>query len=197
MTIYYLIKNRERPYFFSKRWFVVWMKRCLHFFGLLQILLVRYICIVRGAKIGDLSIIEGTKIRGNLKNLHVGRETVIAKSVHFALHDKIFIGSNVVINSGVQVLTASHDIKDPKWSMYSRNIIIEDYAWIATNAMILPGVKIGKYAIVGAGAVVRNDVPDGSICIGNPAKVVGMRSSENIDYSPVILCSPYEAWIGH
>jgi len=146
--------------------------------------------------VGALAIIEGTPISGKLSNLVIGDETFIARTVNFALHNKILIGSRVVINNGVQLLTASHDLKDPLWSMYSKPIVIEDYAWIATNAIILPGVKIGRRAVVGAGAVVRSDVQDGMVCVGNPAKEVGVRAASDCKYRPVVFCSAYEAWIG-
>ena len=51
-------------------------------------------------------------------------------------------------------------------------IIIKKGAWIGAGASILPGVTVGKYAIVGAGAIVTKDVPDYSVVVGTPAKVV-------------------------
>lgn len=77
-----------------------------------------------------------------------------------------------------------------------KSINVGDYAWIATNAIILPGVSIGKGAVVGAGAVVRRDVPEYAIVIGNPASVQIIQRTMDLNYSPVILNAPFEAWIG-
>lgn len=128
-------------------------------------------------------------------NLEIGERTFIAKSVNLALHNKIKIGSRVVINSGAQILTASHRLDDIYWSTYSKPITIEDYAWIATNAIILPGVTIGIGAVVGAGAVVNRDVGAFEIVNGNTAKFVKNRIGD-LNYCPVRLCAPYEAWLG-
>ena len=65
--------------------------------------------------------------------------------------NKIKIGSNVVVNSGVQFLTASHHLNDSSWRQYSKAIHVDDFAWVATNAVILPGVTIGRGAVVWRG----------------------------------------------
>jgi acetyltransferase-like isoleucine patch superfamily enzyme len=72
------------------------------------------------------------------------------------------------------------------------NIIVEDDVWIGTNAFIMPGIKIGKGAIVGACAVVTKDIPPYAIATGNPACIVKYRFSEdlirkliNIDFSKI------------
>lgn len=57
-------------------------------------------------------------------------------------------------------------------------IRIQKGAWIGANAVILAGVSVGKYAIVGAGAVVTKDVPDYAVVVGNPAKVIKMLDAE-------------------
>jgi len=68
------------------------------------------------------------------------------------LHDEVRIGSHVCINDGVVILTASHDVNDPHWRAVTKPVVIDDYAWIATGATILPGVRIGRGAVVGASA---------------------------------------------
>ena len=113
-----------------------------------------------------------------------------------ALHDQVTIGRRVVINDGVLVLTASHHLDDPHWRLKPSPIRIGDYAWIAQNAVLLPGVTIGKGAVVGAGAVVRCDVPDYGLAIGNPAVIKPGRRTTQLDYSPVRMMAPLEAWLG-
>ncbi len=55
-------------------------------------------------------------------------------------------------------------------------IIIEDDAWLGFGAIVLSGVHIGKGAVIGAGAVVTHDVPEGAVAVGSPARVVKMRN---------------------
>ena len=63
-------------------------------------------------------------------------------------HDRIQIGNCVVINDGVRIITGSHDIHSPTYEHVFAPIVIEDHAWIATDAMILKGVTLGKGAVV-------------------------------------------------
>ena len=60
-------------------------------------------------------------------------------------------------------------------------VLIEDDVWIGARAIILPGLRIGKGAIVGAGSVVTKDVPPYAICVGNPARVIKSRIDQNMD----------------
>ncbi len=106
------------------------------------------------------------------------------------------IGCNVCINDGAKLLTASHDLKDTKWRSFAEGIIIDDFAWVATDATILPGVRIGKGAVVGAGAVVARDVPDFAVAIGNPAQVRENARERSLDYSPVRSQAVSNAWLG-
>jgi maltose O-acetyltransferase len=150
----------------------------------------------KGVEIGALSIVYELQVNGNPRNIRIGDSVFIGSSVHFAPHAKIIIGNYVVINDGVKILTASHDLTDPLWRMYSQDVQIEDYAWIATSAIILPGTIIGRGAVVGAGAVVKGNVPPGAIVSGNPAKLHSKNRTEELSYDPVLFCAPYEAWIG-
>ncbi|HAX22551.1 MAG TPA: acetyltransferase [Hydrogenophaga sp.] len=195
MRLDYLWRNRERPNLFSKRWFVVWVKRSLTSVTLLEICFAVWKCKFRGGKVGSLSIINRTPLSGKLSNLNIGESTYIAKTVNIALHEKVTIGSFVSINDGVQILTASHDLNSKTWNTYAKEIKIGDFAWIASNAILLPGVTIGRGAVIGAGAVVRKDVPDGHVMSGNPALKVAERCTA-LEYSPVKFFSPYEAWLG-
>jgi acetyltransferase-like isoleucine patch superfamily enzyme len=62
----------------------------------------------------------------------------------------------------------------------SAPISVGDGAWVGYNAIILPGVKIGTGAVVGAGAVVTNDVPDWTVVVGVPASPIAVRSTEGL-----------------
>lgn len=90
---------------------------------------------------------------------------------------KIIMGNNVDIARGVWIFTLEHDPHDDYHGQSSGDVILEDYVWIASRATILPGVKIGRGALVAAGAVVTKDVPEMAIVGGVPAKIIGMRRS--------------------
>lgn len=96
---------------------------------------------------------------------------------------KLTIGENVMMAPDVKILTLGHnyhrtDIPMCDQGEYASEVIIGNDVWIGIRAIILPGVKIGDGAIVGAGAVVTKDVPPYSIVGGVPAKVIKKRKSE-------------------
>ena len=74
-----------------------------------------------------------------------------------------------------------HDYNAPNYNDVGGNIEIKDYAWLASRCTILPGVTIGKGAVVATGAIVTKNVPDYTIVAGVPAKKIGMRN-ENLTY---------------
>jgi acetyltransferase-like isoleucine patch superfamily enzyme len=116
-------------------------------------------------------------------------------AVTIALHEKVVIGKNVCINDGVQLLTASHDVNDPQWKYVKAQIIIDDYAWIAIDAIILPGTHIGKGAVVGAGAIVNRDIAPGDIVAGNPAKPIGKKRCDELNYDPCEFLEANRVWL--
>ncbi len=194
--IFFLWRNREKPGIFSKRWVVVWGKRVINAAGLFKIIIRRMPHVFHGVSVGDLTIIYGLEVNGPSGNLVIGEHTFIGRDVHVSTHAIITIGSFVCINDDVRLLSASHDVTDSYWRSFNRPIIIKDYAWIATGAIIMPGITIGKGAVVGAGAVITRDVPDYAVAFGNPAQIRHDRRNQNLLYDPVIFAAPYEAWIG-
>ena len=136
-----------------------------------------------GAKIGDGCRINRLTTLFLAENIQVGDDTIINDCLlqAWAL---IKIGNNVIINDGVILLTGSHNVHSPTFEGKLKPIHIGNYAWIATNAMILGGVTVGEGAVVGAGAVVREDVPPYGIVIGNPSQLVGYRRCKAFTYSP-------------
>ncbi len=89
--------------------------------------------------------------------------------------DNISIGKNCCIGEDVRLLTGSHDITSPHFNLVTKPIMIHDNVWIATGAIILPGVTIGEGAVVAAGAVVTKDVEAWTVVGGNPAKAIKER----------------------
>jgi len=187
---------RERPPFAAKRWFVVWAKRALQFRPLMSITLRRRKLRARGMEIGSLSVIDTLKLDGPGSNFSIGERTFIAHNAELVALERITIGSRVVINDRVTILTGSHHVGDPAWRQFRKPVRIEDYAWIAIGATILPGVTIGYGAVVGAGAVVTKDVPPLAVATGNPATMRLDVRPRDLDYDPVIFLAPFEAWVG-
>ena len=83
------------------------------------------------------------------------------------------MGNNVTLASGSRILT--HDGSTKKIVGYSRvgRVDIGDDVFIGAGAIVLPNVKIGSRVVIGAGAVIARDIPDNSVVVGNPAKIIG------------------------
>ena len=88
---------------------------------------------------------------------------------------KVKIGDNAQIAPNVAIYTAGHPIHPDSRNSgyeYGIDITIGDNVWIGGNTCIMPGVTIGNNVVVGAGAVVTKDIPDNSLAVGVPAKVI-------------------------
>lgn len=86
---------------------------------------------------------------------------------------KITIGNNVAFGPGVTIATVGHPIHpDYRRLMYGNPVTIENNCWIGANTTICPGVTIGKNSVVGAGSIVTKDIPENSVAVGNPCKVI-------------------------
>lgn len=128
-----------------------------------------------GAKIGRGVVIKpGVNVKYPW-NLSVGNYSWIGEGAWLDSLAPIAIGSNVCISQGAYLCTGNHDWNDPHFGLIVKSIIIEDGAWIGARATVLPGVTIGSHAVAAAGAVVTKDVPDWTICVGNPAVPVKRR----------------------
>ena len=108
-------------------------------------------------------------------NISIGDQSSIGEHAWVYGLDKIVIGSHCCIGEDVRLLTGSHDVHSSCFDLVTRPIAVQDNVWIATGAIVLPGVTIGEGAVVAAGAVVTKDVPPWTVVAGNPAKVVKRR----------------------
>jgi len=115
-------------------------------------------------------------------NFKIGKNSIINQKCRLDNRGSITIGDNVSISAEVCILTAEHDPQSSDFSGGVRPVNIEDYVFIGTRAMILPGVTLGKGSFIAAGAVVTKDVPPFTIVAGVPAKPIGIRRSD-LDYS--------------
>lgn len=80
------------------------------------------------------------------------------------------------------IWSLNHDYNDIDFCGKGAPTEIGEYAWICSRSIILPGIKVGKGAVVASGAVVTKDVPDFAIVGGIPAKVIGYRLQKNYKY---------------
>lgn len=94
----------------------------------------------------------------------------------------IRIGDNVNISHGTKIYTLGHDIDDPMSHTVGKPVVIEDNVWIFPSVMIMPGVKVGKGAVIYPGSVVTRNIEEYSIVGGNPAKHIRFRN-KRIQYS--------------
>ena len=80
------------------------------------------------------------------------------------------------------IYNSEHDLEKGDFSVRIEPVEIGDYAFVGPRAIILPGVKVGRGAVITAGAVVTKDISDFAIVGGVPAKVIGERKNKNPNY---------------
>jgi acetyltransferase-like isoleucine patch superfamily enzyme len=105
-------------------------------------------------------------------------------------HGGLEIGNDVLIATGCVLIPANHRFDDPDrpinvQGIHRRGIVIEDDVWLGARVTVLDGVRIGRGAVVGAGAVVTADVPRYAIAVGVPARVAGSRKKNEELGEPV------------
>lgn len=115
------------------------------------------------------------------QNITIGSHSVINANVVLDGRIGIRIGDNVDIARDVHIWSLEHNPNSNTHNTRGAITIIDDYVWIASRASILPGVHIGRGAVVACGSIVTNDVEPMSIVAGIPAKEIGHRNN-NLDY---------------
>lgn len=114
--------------------------------------------------------------------ISIGKDSIIGDHVFLDGRDRLVIGDHVDIASEVLIYNSEHDINSEDFHAVSAPVEIGDYVFIGPRAVILPGVKIGKGAVVAAGAVVTKDVKEFEIVGGVPAQVIGERKFKDLHY---------------
>ncbi len=160
--------------------FVVFL---LHAVGCVPIHTVRrFFYRLAGVRIGAGSAIHTGARFYNPQNIKIGVDTIIGEKCVLDGRDNLKIGNHVDIASEVMIYNAQHDIESPDFAPEREPVVIEDYVFIGPRSIILPGVTIGKGAVVAAGAVVTKDVEEYSIVGGVPAKEIGKRALKDLNY---------------
>jgi len=126
--------------------------------------------------LGRKSLIEDFSIINNgVGDVFIGAETIVG--VSNIIIGPVEIGNNVMLAQHIVISGLNHGYEDPiippsKQPVITKKIVICDDVWIGANSVITAGVTVGKHAVVGGGSVVTKDVPEYTVVVGNPAKIV-------------------------
>jgi maltose O-acetyltransferase len=130
---------------------------------------------------GNVNVERGASF-GDGVGMSIGAYSGIGINARLNPAGGIVIGDDVMMGEDVVILTENHGFDDASKPMRLQGyqtspVVIEDDVWIGLRVIILPGVRIGRSSVIGAGAVVANDIPAYSIAGGVPAKVIKQRQS--------------------
>ena len=135
---------------------------------------VKYLEELFGRKLDDVRILTpficdfGNRVRFG-KGVFLNHSAILSASGGIEFED------GVMVAPGVRIATINHDLNNRHTIYTYGKVIIKKSAWLGMNVTVCPGVTIGRYAVVGAGAVVTKDVPDYAVVAGVPAKVIRMQ----------------------
>jgi acetyltransferase-like isoleucine patch superfamily enzyme len=118
----------------------------------------------------------------NPQNITIGHDTIIGDHCFLDGRAKLTIGNHVGIASQVLIYNDEHNIHSDNYDNSFGPVEIGDYVFIGPRAIILPDIKIGKGAVVAAGAVVTKNIPEFEIWGGIPAQKIGDRKNKNPNY---------------
>lgn len=144
-------------------------------------------------EIGEcVSIRDGVRLEavrdpfGRTPLLTIGSNTMIEQGVHIVCHNRLTIGRDVAIAARCAIVDVTHSYPNGCSGNIGSNIAnddsfveIGDGAFLGYGSVILPNVRVGKRAVIGANSVVTCDIPDFSIAAGVPAKVIRIYSHES------------------
>ena len=135
-----------------------------------------------GIQIGPKTVIHMGARFFQPRNIKIGEGTIVGDHIFLDGRAQLTIGRHVDIASEVMIYNSEHDLEKDDFGSLEAPVEIGDYVFIGPRAIILPGVKIGKGAIVAAGAVVTKSVQDYEIVGGVPARNIGERKNKDLHY---------------
>lgn len=121
----------------------------------------------------------------NYGEIEIGNDVFIAPNAWFAGR-KIRIGSHVMFGPGVMIQAGAHNVAEVGWMSqakeldrsFVKGVVIEDNTWIASNVILIDGARVCEGSVIGAGSVVTGVIPANSIAVGNPARVIRARLTD-------------------
>lgn len=122
------------------------------------------------------------RVHGKPQRLHIESTAIVNNALFNVSGGDITIGEYALFGHNVAVLTGTHDItkfgreRQTTFPRSGRDVVIEEGVWVASHALVLGPLRIGKHAVVAAGSLVLEDVPPYAVVAGRPAKVL-----KNID----------------
>jgi acetyltransferase-like isoleucine patch superfamily enzyme len=183
---FFIFIHRSKNKFYSG-----WISRNFKFFGpsstLRQVSTLvgeKYISIGENTTIGKNALLTAWDSHGGDKyfpSISIGNGCTIGDSAHITAINDITIGNNVLTGNYLLITDNAHGALNVQYldkhpslrPLISKGpVIIDDCVWIGNNVSILPGVHIGKGCIIGVGSVVTTDIPEYSIAVGSPAKII-------------------------
>ena len=130
-----------------------------------------------GGNLGEGSYVVAPISGSCVGSMKIGAHVFINSGMLAMARGGITIEDHARIAANVQLISNNHDPYDLD-ILTCKPVRICAYAWIGAGATVLPGVRVGRHAVVGAGAVVTHDVPDYAVAVGNPARVIKMLDKE-------------------
>ncbi len=136
-------------------------------------------------KLFDGNVGEGSYVAAPLQGvcfdrIKIGKRVYLNSNLLAMARGGITIEDDVQMAANVQILTNNHDPYE-RQLLTVKPVLIQKGAWIGAGVTILPGISIGKHAIVGAASVVTKDVPDYAVAVGNPARVIKFLDEDRFD----------------
>ena len=125
--------------------------------------------------VGERTVLLPPFHAGFGSNVHIGDDFFGNVNLTFVDDVDIRIGDGVMIAPSVTLTTTGHPVHPARrvdFARFSEPIVIEDKVWIGSNAVVLPGVRIGFGSVIGAGSVVSRDIPPMVVAVGAPCRVL-------------------------
>ena len=118
-------------------------------------------------------------------NVHLGNYVYANTNLTLVDDAHIYIGDKVMFGPNVVIATANHPINPElraRGLQYNKEVYIGENTWIGAGVIIVPGIRIGKNCVIGAGSVVTKDIPDDSLAVGNPCRVLRSVGEHDREY---------------
>ncbi|MCC8244352.1 sugar O-acetyltransferase [Saccharothrix sp. NEAU-S10] len=133
--------------------------------------------------VGERTVLLPPFSAGFGSNVHIGDDFFGNVNLAFVDDVDIRVGDGVMIAPSVTLTTTGHPVHPHRrvdFARFSEPIVIEDKVWIGSNSVVLPGVRIGYGAVIGAGSVVSRDIPPMVVAVGTPCRAVRPITDEDL-----------------